>query len=117
MKRTLHTNSEDSSLTILWCVFFLSLLGSDTEEGTCPLRLHDLNVFRCPQLIYADMPTVVISYHIKSRISTTSFEGENIERIVSFRKNEKYFESNRTILCRELLLHFLEFEFGSFCNR
>ena len=54
MKHTLHTNSEDSSLTILWCVFFLSLFGSDTEEGTCPLRLHDLNAFHSPQLIYAE---------------------------------------------------------------
>ena len=43
--------------------------------------------------------------------------GENLERIVLFRKNEKYFELNLTILCRELLLHFFEFEFGSFLNR
>ena len=61
MKHTLHTNSEDSSLTILWCVFFLSLLGTDTEEGTCPLRLHDLNAFHSPQLIYAE-DRHIISY-------------------------------------------------------
>ena len=72
MKHTIHTNSEDSSLTILWCVFFFSLFGSDTEEGTCPLRLHDLNAFHSPQLIYAED---VISYHSNSRISTTSFVG------------------------------------------
>ena len=64
MKHTLRTNSEDSSLTILWCVFFLSLFGSDTEEGTCPLRLHDLNAFRC--VLSLSMQRVVISYIILS---------------------------------------------------
>ena len=76
---------------MLWHVF--SPVCSDPTQKKARVT-YDSTLWTHFSVLSLFMPNVVVSYHSKSRKSTTSLGGSKSRRLVSFRENEKYLESN-----------------------